>query len=648
MKHWITLLLLLCGMITESKEDSSLILSQINSAPEFTFKVSSYYMAVAIFGHHTKYPDTTFHKLINTKHGDTPIVVCTEKFKGNKMGKLDILIVEILDEWSLVSESAEHSLLLLLQFNRNIFTQPQNVDRFISSYKNSTHWQFETKVILLFSQYSPRNQSEHILQTFSNNSIFNVAILLPKVVALRKSCYFIYHNPFPEINSTFTVVRNPKNMSDGFPFKVVNLHGHGLNVVAVEKPPEVINRNGEALGTSAYLGDLMVKALNATKHTTLRSKGGFQTPAVDDIPINRFPFYSELTIPQLDYVMARDQGQLRIIVRNKNWFFSKYYVADYGQLVCLLFVVYNIMYVLLNFRQPNYRFIGCNLLPIWLRQPARVRTVTFKDRVFVASGLIFAFFTMSAFECHLTSDLVKHYPRERLQSIEDLERSNVRIYSDQFVSTLLLSDRYNVSKEILARLRVTEESPWTIKDGEKETWAYIIDTAYRKYLYKAVRNKNGKAYGSQRFYLMDHIIATTPLMFMFPKNSPYKEVFQRFHDRVVQAGLQRYWEVMIMRRDVWSTWSYFRSSFRESPGEVENGEVRPFYFAFMILGVGWSTSLLTLVGELWWSGRWSFRGVVILWSAMNLSLRRILQKRKRNGKKGQRKRVAAKPKSNKI
>lgn len=508
----------------------------------------------------------------------------------------------------------------------------------IREYRRSKLWHFKTKLILLFNQreFAGIIRSQYILRKFSEAFIFNVAILLPKVGT--KDCIFIYHNPFPEINSTFTAVRNPLHLNAGFPQKMKNLHGHPLKLIAIEKPPEVIKgKDGQNLGTSAFLGDIILSAINATIQTEfLGARRGSPKFSVDDIPINRFPCPSGMVVEGFDYVTAKDQSQLRIIVTNTKpqhfyWLSATYYVNYYGRALCLSFVVYNIIYILFNYRQPNFNFLDCRLLPMWLRQPAEVRAISFKDRVFLASGLVFAFFTMSIFECHFTSNLVVNSPQQRVRSIEDLERSNIKIYSEKFVAALLLGQKYNLSSELLSRLVVTDESPWAISEKHGETWAYVMDKAAQKNLFNSVLNRD--SYANQRFYLMDHIITTTPLLFLFPKDSPYKGVFALFHDRTVEAGLERNWETKVSRYDVWSAWRAFRISEDETPMIAK---LTHMHFSFVILICGWSISLITLVLELFWSGQWS---VKFLWSVVKWFWKRLKKQIKRAGRR-QRKRVA--------
>lgn len=80
-----------------------MILSEINNVPEFTFKVNSYCMAVIQLGNPNKYL-RTFHKLIDSNDGETAIVVGDHRFTAPSIGEYDTLVVEILDEWSVVSE----------------------------------------------------------------------------------------------------------------------------------------------------------------------------------------------------------------------------------------------------------------------------------------------------------------------------------------------------------------------------------------------------------------------------------------------------------------------------------------------------------------------------------------------------------------
>lgn len=96
-------LLVFCGAISSSKEDSSLILSKINEVSEFTFRVSSYLTAVSVLGNPTINRVVTFEKLIVTKYVESPIVVSNKKLGVKSFRKFDIVILDIMDDWTLVS-----------------------------------------------------------------------------------------------------------------------------------------------------------------------------------------------------------------------------------------------------------------------------------------------------------------------------------------------------------------------------------------------------------------------------------------------------------------------------------------------------------------------------------------------------------------
>lgn len=60
-------------------------------------------MAVILLGNPNKYL-RNFHKLIDSNDGETAIVVGDHRFTAPSIGEYDTLVVEILDEWSVVSE----------------------------------------------------------------------------------------------------------------------------------------------------------------------------------------------------------------------------------------------------------------------------------------------------------------------------------------------------------------------------------------------------------------------------------------------------------------------------------------------------------------------------------------------------------------
>ena len=142
---------------------------------------------------------------------------------------------------------------------------------------------------------------------------------------------------------------------------------------------------------------------------------------------------------------------------------------------------------------------------------------------------------MTSFESILTSSFVANIPA--IKSIAELQQSSMSIYTDPIIYAILYSEKYDLPESFLARIQVRSTSPWSSPKIPRR--AYIVSKINNKY-FIPLSLQNQIDSNHKKFYLMNHIVATLPLNFLFPKYSPYQRIFQKYHDLVVEAGFKRF------------------------------------------------------------------------------------------------------------
>lgn len=467
------------------------------------------------------------------------------------------------------------------------------MDNLIHQYQNLKSWQFDTKVIIFIKFFSEKCPYERLLQSFSNFGMFNVAILQRN----HSDFVFIYHNPFLAGESAMTYLWNPQDWTEAFPNKLQDLHGHKLNLVAVNKAPCVINSGESVLGVRACISEAIMKKWNATFSIKIVEQPLLlkKLSAMEDLFINRYPFYSPIHAGY-DIVPANYQDQIRIMVRYRKpaatyGFFVKYLSNKFRMALNVSFLMFIILYYILFKRKRRQLHMTIwRLYPITLRQPSFIKLQTCKERIFYAASLWFVFFTAAAYECQFTSFLVAYRPEPKIQSISELTERHVKIYCDRFVFNLLHKDHYNLSSAFLDKLQMVDDIAWNPWNRGPE-YAYVISMRNNEFFLKSALNID--PYGNTRFYLMDHIIATIPMVYPFLGHSPYMSEYTRIHDRIVEAGLEHYCLTTTLRKDVWKSWSNFR--------EFEGHTIRQYNQIAVggcLLVLGWFLSLVCISVEI--------------------------------------------------
>lgn len=448
-------------------------------------------------------------------------------------------------------------------------------------------------MIILTSSYSRRY--ENVLRSFSAAGILNVGILY----ANQTDCVFVSHNPFLHGDSAITYTRNPKNWMDAFPNKLKNLHGHKMILLSIEKPPGVIFKGQSVFGIETCVAEMVMRKWKATFQFKEINTGdkGLNRSVMNNLYINLFPYY--MSIRTLDFVPASYQDQIRVLVKYKDpqytfGFIAKNLVNEFEIGLICTFISYIILYYILFYRKSPVVFkTGWRVLPIMFRQPVSMTFEVCRERIYVAAGIWLAFFTLAAYECQFTSSMVAYYPERKIKSLSELTERNIKVFSDHFVLSLLQQGQYNLSSNFLNQIQVVDEKPWNRMYHGSE-YAYVISMMYNDFFLKSAANSD--QFGYDRFYLLDHIIATVPLVHSFLSHSPFIEEYRITQNRILEAGLPQYCKVKTFQKDVWNLWTNFHA--------IEEHPLRKYTqqnqinIATCILIGGWAMSFMCLCIEI--------------------------------------------------
>lgn len=471
-------------------------------------------------------------------------------------------------------------------------------------YQNSTFWHFETRVLIMLSSKSVNKMDKPILKQFSIGGLFNVAI----VRQVSPDQYFLsYDNPFPKNrSSSITTLYNPINWLSAFPNKVNNLHKQELILCAKQDPPGVIFKEDKIFGFDKALYQVMLNQWNAT-YRMKRVSYNAQFPNishVDGMTINKFPFYSAIVRLETDIIQANSQDHVRILVRYRKAKLSMKLIWGFFQSPFIftqhwLFCVYYFLHYLFFHRKTDLPLVSyLGLMPLSVRQPVSLKMRTWKERLFLAAGLVFAFFVVTVCETQLTSRVLARAAEPKLRTIEELTNSDYRIYTSMSIAALLQSEKYNLTEKFLRKLQVVDEQPWE-RSYHQVNYAYVISMADNEMFLQSPLNVD--EFGLERFYLLDHVIATVPMVYLFQHQSPYTRNFYFANLRISEAGLKKYWQVKTLRKDVWGVWGTFQ---RHDENSLQNSiKYSLCYFAFVWLIIGWAVATYTMVLEILWRDR---------------------------------------------
>lgn len=472
----------------------------------------------------------------------------------------------------------------------------------IRYFRNSNIWNFKTKLIILYSNRKDINDNiVDLLLEFSAAGIFNVAILLPRIH--HRPCTFIYHNLFTPTprNGYFYVAKNPKSIEDGFPNKVKNLYGYQFNLIVVPAPPHVILKGNQVYGTRKYLFDIVLKRWNATYRHVIEATGSlekYSTFHLHNLFYNNVPFFNLKAKETYDIHPAYMQDQYRIMLKyrqltNVNVIKGSHFLICFCVLYFLAFLLYKILFKNVRnvgeFRTKWIHFIG-----ISLRQHSNLIIETnIPARLYYYSIFLFSFFILSVLECLLTSQIVAYTPQKSISNMDELLKSNITIFGNFWQVYLIRGGKYNLSGEMLNRFEVSSDHPWDDNVHNRDNEAFLVTTTYNSFFLKSALNQN--KYGRAKFYLLDYVIATFPLMNVFPKFSPFQDEFTKIYSRLIEAGLPEYWLTKTLDKSVWEKW---RTSNVVLQKDIMQYNLNKLMFVFPHLAIAWGLCFVVFALEL--------------------------------------------------
>lgn len=466
----------------------------------------------------------------------------------------------------------------------------------IQSYFSARHWKYETNVIIATASYTDPVPYENILQSLSAAGILNIAFLFRN----QSGYFFVYHNPYLGAEFATTYLRNPKNWAEAFPNKLKDLNGHQMKLVAIPKPPNVIQNGHAILGMQPCLWEIIIRRFNATYRYELVDflSPDYNGTVMTDLFINYY-YFSPTIIQSFEVISANTQDVIRVMIRFRKAhvsfaYVSKFLTNKFLVTVSVSFFAYMILFYILFFRKSSvFCMTGWRVVLVMFRQPALSRIKTRRERIYIAAGVWFAFFAVATYECQFTSNVVVYQPQPKIKRISELTKENMRIFADRFLFSLLNKYRYNMSEAFINNLQLVDGVPWDqVYNGFE--YAHVISMASNDYFFKSAANLD--PFGYERFYLLKKAITSIPIVYPFLSHSPYKKEVGVTLNRIFEAGLRQYCQTRALRKDLWDLWSNFQEF--DKIELQRRTQVNQFSFAVFLLLVGWLLSLTCLLVEI--------------------------------------------------
>lgn len=569
--------------------------------PPFTVSVKSYVTGVVYFRRERTKEATHLFPQLLIMDRESPMIVMAWVNKTQSFGRIKILILEILDNLDFVRWKVIMSLILI---KLSLILRFKFVEYYIYRYKYSYNLNHNTKVVLLFPITTAEREMKRHLETFTLAGIFKVAVLIP--ANSTHPCRLLFHMPFAHTDEeSFVTVENPKELAEGYPDKLRNLNGFEFNVQFAVKSPHLIYTNGNLSGLNVCFFDLIFQRWNATYKTTEMTlsflEQNYTTNQYSDLFINKMPFLDLDSIYLFDFVVSLETDQYRVMVRNMPlhsiWSYIRiYFLYDYTIILWMNFVLISCLYYCILKRTPQRLLMDFHILfPIFFLLPSSIRIVTVKEKLFLVFVFIYVFFATLGFICNLTSQMVAYYPLKEIQTLNDLERKDIPIYTDSYIRSFLNAGKYNMTKKFLDRLQPSPFTPWTIPSNFTDLSAFIINMHTNQYFINSALNLDES--GQSKFYILDTPIATVPLLYRFPLHSPYQDDFQLVLQWIDQSGIRRYWETMVLSQVEFTSQISFGSKQMGFDFALKFNHLR---FTLLILAIGNLMSFVVFLLEICW------------------------------------------------
>lgn len=473
-----------------------------------------------------------------------------------------------------------------------------------------------------------------IFHTFWENHVFNVLIIFYDI-SIQKLCVFTF-NPFGNENYLLDLSATGTQYSQLFWDKASNLNKNVFRVsLFYEQTRAIFHPNGRTTGTDGYLTELMIEKMNATLQLLPPTDGfdigeflpnGSVTGSLAqilneevDISFNtRFlrlkQFYGKA---QITFTNGRDDICFLVAkagyASNVYNIFRSFSAPVWLMVVSSLFIAsfsFAILYKMQNESRPLqhtfFNFFSWNLAQPIIHLPENWAT-----KILIAFWVVYALLITSSYEGNLTSNLVLRPTLADINTIKQLQTSNLEImtfgrYVDLLLTFFNQSTAYTGFEK---RIRSVSSSAQLAKhiQAHEFQFAYANKQHINKFL--SMRKENFR-YGRPMFHNVPECPVPFLVAYVLRIGSPYLARINSILRRAQENGMIGYWDL-----EAEETSHRSKSSLGSGGGPVPL-TLDHMQSAFYILGFGLVISLTVLAMEIvYWK---KLRGTCTRSSAFNV------------------------------
>jgi hypothetical protein len=428
----------------------------------------------------------------------------------------------------------------------------------------------------------PMNDTNFLRDVLEN--IWKHTILNFVVIFVQNTLQVFSYDPFKKemINMTST----PHH----FPDKLKNLNGYQLRVSFFNDFPLTQKTNGEWTGRDYTLLKTVTSMVNATFTIVEPPPGTNYNGAYEDMQSDKADFcfishfYKEKIDKELECSYPHEKNGISLLMpvmhRKKTLFLVfqpfTWFLLVTGKIIISLTVLLTDKNQQKSLSESVLYVFSCFLGYAFPRFHSKRFIIKFQIITFVVGSIILR----TAFQCFLISYFIKSSPAQQINTITQLQNSDVKIYMSQLLAPFI-PEYYDLHKRFIYVTR--EERMVMLHDKLNTSGAYGMiwshTNEYVKILNKGQRNI--------LFYGMKEVLVPQYNSYIFKKHSPFLGKFSEC--------LLRERQYMLAKSSDFGT--RFKKSSLEEDEEVVL-KLQHLQHIFLVLVFGLAASLLMFVVEL--------------------------------------------------
>jgi hypothetical protein len=428
----------------------------------------------------------------------------------------------------------------------------------------------------------PMNDTNFLRDLFGN--IWKHHILNFVVIFVQNTLQVFSYNPFKK--EIINLTRTPHY----FPDKLKNFNGYQLKVSFFNDFPLTQKDNGDWSGRDYILLKAVTSMLNATftivePPPTTNYMGAYkdmQSGKSDFCFISRFYGHDNGLEVEFNYPHEKNGISLLMpVMHRKKTLFLVFHPFTWlllvtGKIIISLTILFTDKSQRRSLSESVLYVFSCFLGYPYPRFHSKSLIIKFQIITFIVGSIILR----TAFQCFLISYFIKSSPAHQINTIIQLQNSDVKIYMSQLLAPLIPKD-YDLHKRFVYVTR--EERMVMLHENLNTSGAYGMTWTYAN-KYVKILNKGKR---NILFCGMKEVLVPQYNSYIFKKHSPYLDKFSEC--------LLRERQFMLAKSSDFGT--RFKKSSLEEDEEVVL-KLQHLQHIFFVLAIGLAASLLVFVVEL--------------------------------------------------